>query len=185
MHFLGLLGGSRVAGTNGPDRLICNNHGISGYIGTIKGGVELLTHNVFGVARIALWLRFANADHGYQVMGLCLLDLRIHIRIRQAKELSPLGVAYDDVGAAHGLEHRSRHFAREGTLIIMMHVLSAESNRRFCQLTAHCLQVYVGRAHQHIDGSKGILMGEITRGQRLSQRLGIRERGVHLPVSSD
>jgi len=87
----------------------------------------------------------------------------------------------NDVGAAGIFEHDGRDFAREGALVLAVHVLRGQRHGRTFQSVAH--RGERGKRRRHDDfavcrAGKSFL-------NRAGQRDGFTDGVVHLPVAGD
>src|SRR5271156_986977 len=95
-------------------------------------------------------------------------------------------MADNDVADAVRQQHRRRHFAGERALVLVVHVLRAEQNRRSCQRLRHVRDQDVSRRDQDVAILRqrrgvGIEFGANTGNERAR----LDRHKVHLPVRRD
>ena len=77
-------------------------------------------------------------------------DLLVNQLVGFMKDMSALGMADYHVSDAVSVEHRGRHFAGERALVLEVHVLRAQQNRRSGQRLCHRRDQNGGRRNQHV-----------------------------------
>ena len=183
MGVLGLLGSGDTTGADGPDGLI-GDDGAGGLLGIESGesGGELPTENGFDFPAIALLKGFAHAKDGLQMIMVGGDDFFVDEFIRFAKKAAAFAVTEDDVGDVHRAEHHRAGFAREGTALFVVHVLSREADMVAVRKQRLCR----GEA----DGGRGDddvhpLFGMSEAQERFEEILGFRRVFEHFPIGGD
>jgi len=168
--------GGRAAGANGPDRLV--SHDSSEIIRQRLG--QLPADHRLRLAGQALRLRLPDAGHGDQPCRQRRLHLGAHHRIRLRMVGAAFGMAEDDMGGAGIAQHGGRDVAGMRALGRRMAILRADGDRPAREQGCQGRHMREGRADQQVGGQPGG-----AGAHRLSQRPGLPQRAVHLPIACD
>lgn len=127
MDLLGLLGGSNLAGADGPDGLIGNDDlAPVGDLG-LEGG-DLVGDDVEGLAGLALLQALAATPYDADAVLRGVLGLGGHNLVALAKDGSSLRVAQDSPVDAAVLQVLDRDFTGEGAIGLVEDVLGGNAN---------------------------------------------------------
>mmetsp|Transcript_20628 Transcript_20628/g.55672 ORF Transcript_20628/g.55672 Transcript_20628/m.55672 type:complete len:300 (+) Transcript_20628:295-1194(+) len=178
---LSLLGGGREASADGPDGLVCDDHlGEVSLRHTSQVGLELVSDNSVGRARLAFLLELANAEDGREASGEHLLCLLVDERVALAEDGPALRVPSEHMRAADRLQHGGGYRTSEGALVLGPAVLGAKGHVRALKGLGHRSEEGEGGDHGHVGlGTRGRLL----HGRREGNS--VIELCVHLPVASD
>src|SRR4029453_11685778 len=129
-----LLGGLRsggAAGTDRPDRLVCDHELAGARFGHQREAArELPRHHVDRAAGLALLERFADADDRHDVRREQGRGLVRHVRVALPVVGPPLAVTDDHVATAELGQHSGGDLARERALRVRVHILCREVHVR-------------------------------------------------------
>ena len=177
----GLIGGSGLAGADGPDGLVGDDdvlQFVSGH--AVQRDLDLHTDQLLGHALLALVEALADADDGLQAAGQSSLGALVDGLVGLGKVLAALAVADNDVLNAEVGQHVSADLAGEGTGLLKVDILGAD--------------VDVG-ALGHLDSGdkvgKGNADDDLTAGvldsgdQLVDEGLSLGSGLVHFPVAGD
>lgn len=172
-----LLGGSGLAGTNGPDGLVGDNH--VGPVTDLVGiGAHLAGDHLVGIASLALLQGLANAGNDLETSCQSMLGLLGDQFVGLLEDGTTLRVAQNDPVDIDVLQHGWRDFASEGTLGLLVGVLAGHADAAGQQV-AGVHQIDGRAADDHL--GVGVQLG-LTEGLAdLSNGLLV---AVHLPVST-
>ena len=178
----GLLGGSGLAGADGPHRLI-GDHALPqllrGHAG--QGGLDLQRDQLHGDAQLPLLQRLTHADDGVQTRLQRREHLAVDGEIRLAEILAALRVTDDDVLYAQVLQHIGGDFAGVRAVLLIKHILCAHGYAGILEALDGGGDIYGGHAHHNVApfglGQQGL--------QFLGKLLRLAGGLVHLPVAGD
>lgn len=172
-----LFGGCGLAGTNGPDGLVGDNH-----VGPVTDLVGVRAHlagdDFVGVASLTLLQGLANAGNDLETSSQSMLGLLGDEFIGFLEDGTTLRVAQNDPVDIDVLQHGWRDFASEGTLRHLVGVLAGHADAAGQQV-AGVHQIDGGAADDHL--GVGVQLSLAERLADLSNGLLVT---VHLPVST-
>ena len=130
---LSLVSRCRLAGSDCPDRLVCDDHGSRLLLcHSLEIRLDLKADPVEGHTCFSLLKRLAAAEDRCQAMLKRLQNLLVQELICLIEVLTSLGVSDDDPLAACIDKHVRGNLTSEGSLLLDIHILSA--NRDICSL---------------------------------------------------
>ena len=177
----GGLGRGGLAGPDGPDRLV-GDYQAGGVADSLQSRPDLAADDVRRPTLFSLLQGLANAHDGLQSGCLGRLDLVIDRFIGLAEHLAALRVTQYNV-VAEALKHARRYFAGESAGFLEVHILGANFDCGARNGVSDCGQRDKRRAkhqvHTFYSGHSGPVPNSSSQGS------GLRNGGVHLPVSSD
>ncbi len=182
MHFLCLRGRGGHTGTDGPHRLVSDDHFLH-LLGrqAEEHGSDLFADHVEVVSFLAFSEFLTDAVDDLQAVFKGQGNLRDEFFSGFAIIFATLGVAEDRIGAAGVLEHGSGHFACEGTFRLVGAVLGGEGHGATFQNLGDRGQVGERRG----DDERNALRYFIYFGDDgFCQFNSFGDGGIHLPVAS-
>lgn len=172
-----LFGGGGLAGTDGPDGLVGDNN--VGPVADLVGVRAHLASNHFvGVASLALLQGLANAGNDLEASGQGMRGLLGDQFIGLLEDGTTLRMAQDDPIDVDVLQHGGRNLASEGTLGLLVGVLSGHTDAAGQQV-AGVHQVDGWAADDHL--GVGVQLSIAQSLADLSNGLLVT---IHLPVST-
>lgn len=172
-----LFGGGGFASTDGPDGLVGDNN--VGPVADLFGiRAHLASNNFVGIASLALLQGFANAGNDLEASGQGMLSLLSDEFIRLLEDGTTLRMAQDDPIDVDVLQHGGRDLASEGTLGLLVGVLSGHADAAGQQV-AGVHQIDGRAADDHL--GVGVQLSIAQSLADLSNGLLVT---IHLPVST-
>ena len=178
----GLFGGGGLAGADGPDGLIGDDHAAHLVLGQAgQGGLHLIGDQLLGDAQLPLTQALAHADDGLQAGLQGGLDLLVDGEVGLVVVLAALGVADDDVLGAHVLEHLGGDLAGIGAGGLVVAGLAADGHPGVPESLDGAVHIDAGDAQYDLAPLVAAQVGL----DGLGKGLGLGEGLVHLPVAGD
>ena len=181
MNLFSLLGGSGLAGADGPDGLVGDDDVLPLLGAQVEyAALELCLADSLLLVGFALCQALADAEDYLQTVGQSQIHLLLEDGGCLVVVLTTLAVAQDDVLGAGALDHGGAHLTGVGSALLVGAVLGADGDAAVLQQIGHSGQVDEGRADD--DVAVGLLSSEnllefLGEGYTLLQVL------VHFPVA--
>jgi len=180
VNLLGLFGGRGFPRPDGPDGFVGNDD--AGNVGG-RQPFEAFRHVAFhhreGFAGFALGQGFPHAENRGEGLLQRQTDFLVDERVRLAEKLASFRVAQDDVGRPGVFDHAGGHFAGEGALEVVIHVLAANLHARALRGLGGGGEGGEGRADQNFAVGRRAGQGS----QFFHKVNGLGDGFVHFPIA--
>ena len=179
--FLCLVGGGSLAGADGPDGLVGDDHVLQLLGGdTVQSDLHLHADQFLGDTLLTLGQALAHADDGLQTTGQRRTGTLVDGLVGLGEVLTALAVADHHILHAQVGEHVGRDLAGEGTGLFKVDVLGTHMDVGATALGHRHAQVGEGHADDHFT------VGTLHSGnQGIDQVTGLGGGHVHFPVAGD
>ena len=181
-HLAGLLGGGSLAGADGPQGLIGDDHVahlVGGHAG--QGALHLIGDELHGHAQLPLLQALAHTHNGVEAGVDGGVNLLVHGEVGLVVVLAALRVADDHVLGPGLFDHLGGDLAGVGAVVLIVAGLSADGDVAVLEQAHGGGDVHRGDAQDHIaplaPGHDGL--------ELLGESLHLGQGVVHFPVASD
>mmetsp|Transcript_8748 Transcript_8748/g.18844 ORF Transcript_8748/g.18844 Transcript_8748/m.18844 type:complete len:296 (-) Transcript_8748:57-944(-) len=192
VYLVGVFGIAYQSSSNSPDWLV-GNHNICHLL--LSNSCQILADlhgtNCLGDIQIIFFLRLSNTKNGLHSKFQNLLHLRINIGIGITEKTTTFRVSTKNVLASGTLHHGSGNASREGTLILVIHLLRTHADPLLADDVLHFGDEWEGWEEDDLGAALGIVHGAgffhavDEGGESGGEVEGISfGGGIHLPVTS-
>mmetsp|Transcript_97416 Transcript_97416/g.135405 ORF Transcript_97416/g.135405 Transcript_97416/m.135405 type:complete len:229 (-) Transcript_97416:48-734(-) len=180
MGLLCLLRGCHLSSSNGPNRLVGQDHLLPIILGQdVRQRLQLLIQHVKGFAALSGIKLLADAGKGAKALVHGELGLLCHDLAGLSAVFAALGMAQDHPLDAHVAKHLCWSLASPGSWVLIPKVLCSH-RVVLTQSSLHLGEEDERRSAHHLD----ILGGHLTSIQLLNERLDAVRAAVGLPVAT-
>ena len=181
-HSASLLGSGGLAGADGPDGLVGDDHAAHLALSQAsQSDLHLIGDQLLGDVQLALLQALAHAHDGTQTGLQGGVDLLVDGQVGLVVVLTALGVADDDVLGAHFLEHLHGDLTGESTGGLVVAVLAADGQAGVLEQLHGAGDVHSGNTQHHF---APLVLAQLGL-DGLGVGAGLGQGLVHLPVAGD